>query len=146
MKIEHIYPVWFILCTVAGAIIGNFTGYGTVRGLTDGMMIAFSPLFIFGITYFLFMLWRPILPQCRCRQGNHKSYTYIETTEDSQAGRAVRFGCPRCGRIYEKIENRLNEITKDGISIPYMHHTKWGRWKETKATADDFAKRTDAGD
>ena len=144
MNIERLYPIWFVLCALTGVTIGSVTGHGTIRGLTVGMMIAVLPLFLVGLTYILTMLWRPDLPTCRCRQCNYKGYKYIGSTDDLPSGGSIRFGCPQCGRVYELSKDRFNELANDGRIVPYMHHTKWGRWKETKAKqppAGDVAER-----
>lgn len=144
MNIERLYPFWFVLCASAGAIIGSLTGHGAIPGLTGGMLIAVLPLFLLGLTYLLLTLWRPNLPTCRCRQCNYKGYKYIGSTDGLQSGEYVRFSCPKCGRVYELSRDRFNELANDGRTVPYMHHTKWGRWKETNAEqtpAGDVAKR-----
>jgi hypothetical protein len=140
MKIERQYPIWFILCALAGAIIGSMNGYGAIRGMTDGMVIATLPLFLLLLTYPLLMLWRPTLPTCRCRQCNYKGYKYVGSVEGLQSGSSIRFKCPQCGRVYELSRDRFSELANDDRMVPYMHHTKWGRWKETKA------EQTNAGD
>jgi hypothetical protein len=144
MNIERLYPIWFLLCASAGVTIGSVTGHGAIRGLTGGMLIAALPLFLLGLTYLFWMLWRPTLPTCRCRQCNYKGYKYVESADGLQAGGSTRFRCPQCGRVYGLSRDRFNELTNDGRTVPYMHHTKWGRWKETKAEqtpAGDVAKR-----
>ncbi len=133
MKIERLYPIWFVLCASAGAIIGRMTGDGIIRGLIAGMLVAALPLFLLVLVNLLLMLWRPNLPTCSCRQCNQKGYRYIDSADGHQTGVSVRFGCPRCGRLYELSRDRFNELTNDGRTIPYMYHTKWGRWKEAKA-------------
>jgi uncharacterized C2H2 Zn-finger protein len=132
MKIEHLYPIWFILCALAGSIIGRMTGHGAIRGMTDGMIIAVLPLFVLLLAYPILKLWRPTLPTCRCRQCNYKGYTYVGPGEGLQSYSSRRFRCPQCGRVYELSRDRFSEIVNDDHTIPFMHHTKWGRWKETK--------------
>lgn len=127
-----VYPIWFALCASAGAIIGSATGHGALHGLTSGMLVAVLPLFLMGLTYVFLMLWRPVLPVCRCRRCNCKSYKYIGSTDSFQSGGSIRYGCPQCGRVYELSHDRFNELANDGHTIPYMYHTKWGRWQETK--------------
>jgi predicted RNA-binding Zn-ribbon protein involved in translation (DUF1610 family) len=144
MNSERLYPIWFVLCALAGAVIGAVTGHGAIRGLTDGMLIAALPLFLLLLAYPLLILWRPTLPICRCRQCNHKGYKYVGPTDGLQVGGSVRFRCPQCGRVYELSRDRFSVLENDCRTVPYMHHTKWGRWKETKAeqaSADDVAKR-----
>jgi hypothetical protein len=133
MNIERLYPIWFVLCASAGTIIGSATELGAIRGLTGGMLIAVFPLFLLGLTYLFLMLWRPTLPTCRCRQCNYKGYKYIGSTDGLQAVDSIRFRCPQCGRVYELSHDRFDELANDGCTVPYMHHTKWGRWKEIKA-------------
>jgi hypothetical protein len=133
MNIERLYPIWFVLCALSGATIGSVTGHGAIRGLTGGMIIAALPLFLLGLAYLLMMLWRPDLPNCRCRQCNYKGYVFDGSIDGLEAGGSVRFRCPRCGRVYELSIDRFNELADDGSTVPYMHHTKWGRWKETTA-------------
>ena len=139
MNMERLYPIWFVLCASAGATIGSVTGHGVIRGLTDGMLIAVLPLFMLGLTNLLLMLWRPILPTCRCRKCNYKGYKYVGSTD----GGTITFRCPQCERVYELSCDRFNELANDGHAVPYMQHTKWGRWKETTAEqtpADDAVK------
>ena len=143
MNIERLYPIWFVVCASAGATIGSITGHGAIRGLTDGMLIAVLPLFLMGLTNLLLMLWRPLLPTCRCRQCNHKGYKYVGSTDGLQAADSIKFRCPQCGRVYELSRDRFNELANDGHAVPYMHHTKWGRWKDKKdeqTPAGDVAK------
>jgi hypothetical protein len=116
------------------------TGRGAIRGLTGGMIIAALPLFLLGLTYLLMMLWRPTLPTCRCHQCNYKGYEYVGPSEGLQSGSSIKFRCPQCGRVYELSRDRFSELANDDRTIPFMHHTKWGRWKETKA------EQTPAGD
>jgi hypothetical protein len=132
MKIEHLYPIWFILCAAAGALIGHFSGHGIIPGLTTAIMIAVAPIFLLILTHLLWMRWRPILPICRCGRCNHREYRYVEST-DGNTGRIVRFSCPQCGRIYELSRNQFYEIAADGSIEPYMNHTKWGRWKNVNS-------------
>lgn len=142
MNIERLYPICFILCAAAGAVIGKFSGHGIIRGLTDGMLIAALPVFLLIFGHLLWTFWRPILPACRCRQCNHRGYRYAGST-DNQTGGPVRFSCPKCGRVYEVSGNRFNELAADGSTIPYMHHSRWGRWKAAKAgqfSSGDAAK------
>jgi hypothetical protein len=144
MNIERLYPIWFLLCASAGAVIGIVTGHGAIRGLTAGMLIAVLPLFLLGLTYPLLMLWRPNLPTCRCRKCNYKGYEYVGSADGPKAGGSVRFSCHQCGRVYELCHDRFNEVVNDGRTVSYMHHTKWGRWKEPKAEqtpAGDVTKR-----
>jgi hypothetical protein len=133
MKIEHLYPIWFILCALVGSIIGSMTGHGAIRGMTDGMVIAVLPLFVLLLTYPILKLWRPTLPTCRCRQCNYKGYTYVGPGEGLQSCSSSRFRCTQCGRTYELSRDRFSELAHDDQTIPFMHHTKWGRWKETRA-------------
>jgi hypothetical protein len=144
MNIERLYPIWFVLCASAGAIVGRVTGDGTIRGLVAGMLIAALPVFLLGLMYLLLMLWRPNLPICRCRQCNHKGYKYIDSADGHQTGVSIRYMCPQCERLYELSRDRFNEVANDGRIVPYMYHTKWGRWKKTKAEqspAADVAER-----
>jgi hypothetical protein len=144
MNLERLYPFWFVLCAIAGAIIGSLTGHGAITGLTGGMLIAALPLLALGLAHLMMTLWRPILPTCRCLKSNHKGYRYVEPADGLASGRSVRFGCAKCGRVYELAHDRFNELATDGRTVPYMHHTKWGRWKETSAgspPAGNVAKR-----
>jgi hypothetical protein len=61
MNIERLYPLWFILCAAAGALLGNVTGYGPVQGLVDGIIVAVSPLFLIMLAHGIMSLWRPII-------------------------------------------------------------------------------------
>ena len=131
MNLERLYPIWFILCASAGAVVGNLTGYGAIHGLTDGMMVAVSPLFLLMMGLLLMSFWRPILPPCRCGHSNHKGYRHVSPADDAKSG--IRFECPKCGRAYELSKDRFDEIASDGHTIPYMRHTKWGRWRKAKA-------------
>lgn len=131
MKFERLYPIWFAMCAAVGAIVGNLTDYGAIRGLTDGMIVAVMPLLLMILAVLFMSLWRPPLPDCRCGQCKHKGYRYLGPTDDAHAG--IRFNCPKCGRVYESFNGRFDEIAGDGHIVPYMHHSKWGRWKITGA-------------
>jgi hypothetical protein len=133
MNIERLYPIWFVLCASAGAIIGSATGHGAIRGLTDGMLIAAAPIFVLVLAHLLLMLWRPDLPACRCGRCRHRGYRYVGSADDGKAGIPHRFSCPRCGRVYELSDGRFDELANDGHTVPYMRHTKWGRWRKTEA-------------
>lgn len=76
MKLELLYPAWVILCAATGALLGNVNGYGTFRGLSDGVIVAMLPIFFLMIGLGIMSLWRPLLPPCRCGQCNHKGYRY----------------------------------------------------------------------
>jgi uncharacterized C2H2 Zn-finger protein len=144
MNIERVYPIWLLVCASAGVALGIVTGEGAIQGLIAGMLIAVLPLLLLGLTYPLLMLWRPSLPICRCRECNYKGYKYVRSSDGLHVGSSVRFRCPRCGRVYELSRDRFNELANDGHTIPYMQHTKWGRWKEIKAeqaSADDVTRR-----
>ena len=142
MNIERLYPLWFILCAAIGAVLGNVTGYGTVRGLADGMIVAVSPIFLLMLALALMSLWRPILPNCRCGKCNHKGYRYVSPASHTPSG--IRFRCPECGRVYESSRGRFDEVSDDGHIIPYMRHSKWGRWRKYAATLP--SPSTDTGE
>jgi hypothetical protein len=127
MNIERLYPLWFILCAAMGALLGSVTGYGAVRGLVDGLIVAASPLFLLMLALALMSLWRPVLPPCRCGKCTHKEYRHVSPASDIPSG--IRFQCPECGRVYASSKERFDEITNDGRIVPYMRHTKWGRWR-----------------
>lgn len=129
MNIERLYPVWFVLCAAAGAIVGRVTGRGAMRGLTDGMLVAALPLFLLILTHLLLRLWRPDLPTCRCGQCRSREYRYVGQADGGNGGTPIRFSCPRCGRLYELSGGRFDELADDGRAVPHMRHTKWGRWK-----------------
>ncbi len=143
MNIERLYPIWLILCAATGALLGNVTGYGTVRGLADGMIVAVSPIFLLMLALALMSLWRPILPPCRCGKCNHKGYRYVSPASDNPSG--IRFRCPECGRVYESSGGRFDEVSNDGHIIPYMRHSKLGRWKKYAATLPSPATETETG-
>ncbi len=148
MNPERLYPVWFVLCALLGTIVGSLTGYGAIRGLTDGMLIAVSPVLLLLLAYPLLMLWRPTLPACRCGRCNYKGYQCVGPADDLQAGEPVRFKCPHCGRIYELCRDRFSELADDGRALSYMHHTRWGRWKVARAeqaAAGDVVERAAPG-
>lgn len=126
MNIERIYPIWFVLCAAAGVVIGNATGHGAIRGVINGMLVAAAPLFLLILTCLLMRLWRPDLPTCRCGQCRCREYRYVGQDE---GGTSTRFSCPICGRLYELSGGRFDELAGDGRVVPYMRHTKWGRWK-----------------
>jgi hypothetical protein len=130
VKLELLYPVWFILCASTGAWLGNVTGYGTVRGLADGLIVAASPLFVLMLALALMSFWRPILPPCRCGKCNHKDYKYADSSGLAETGRQTRWVCPECGRSYESCNGRFDELLNDGRIAPYVYHTKWGRWRK----------------
>ncbi len=131
MNFERLYPIWFILCALAGAIIGSVTGHGAIRGLINGMLAAASPIFLLTAAHLLLRLWRPDLPACRCGHCSSRGYKYIAPTDGPQAGAPRRFQCPQCERVYELAGGRFDERAKDGSTVPYLYHTKWGRWKNT---------------
>ncbi|QLQ24426.1 MAG: hypothetical protein HZT41_05745 [Dechloromonas sp.] len=62
MKLELLYPAWVILCAATGALLGNVNGYGTFRGLSDGVIVAMLPIFFLMIGLGIMSLWRPLLP------------------------------------------------------------------------------------
>jgi hypothetical protein len=145
MNAERIYPITFIISAAIGAIIGKVTGYGTIRGLTVGMLIAALPIFLLIIGYLFLMRWRPDLPNCRCGQCKYKNYQFVGQTGLNKADTRLRFKCPKCGRTYELFEARFDELTPDSHIVPYMGHSKWGRWMKAEAkqtSADKFAKST----
>ncbi len=131
MSVERLYPIWFVLCASAGALIGSVTGHGAIHGLVDGMVIAALPLVLSGLAYLVVVLWRPDLPACRCGQCRAKGYEYVGSNTGLQAG--VRYRCPRCGRVYELSRGRFDELTEGDRSLPYMLHTKWGRGRAIEA-------------
>ncbi|PKN18663.1 MAG: hypothetical protein CVU71_14415 [Deltaproteobacteria bacterium HGW-Deltaproteobacteria-6] len=134
MKIKHLYPIAFVICAIIGAIVGKTTGYGALRGMTDGIIIAALPLFLIILIYPVLTAWRPVLPVCRCGKSRARNYLYIGPADAAQTDGSVRFKCPTCGRIYEKDHNRFNELMPDGKMVPYMSHSKWGRWRQTPAS------------
>lgn len=125
---NYLYPLWLILCISVGGLLGYMTGYGTFRGMTDGMFVAVLPLFLFMIGLMLMSLWRPILPACRCGKCPSKRFRYVRPTKDDQPG--IRFQCSACGRIYVSSQGRFDEVSADGQMIPYLRHSRWGRWKQ----------------
>jgi hypothetical protein len=129
MNLERPYPFWLVTCVSVGTIAGYLTDYGAIQGLTTGMIVAVSPLFLLMLALLFMSFWRPILPNCRCGQYNHKGYQYVSPTGDVQAG--TRFKCPKCGRVYESSNWCFDEISNDGHTVPFMYYTKWGRWKLT---------------
>jgi hypothetical protein len=104
-----------------------------MRGMTNGMLIAALPVFLLVLIYLILMAWRPDLPTCRCGKCRYKNYMYIGPSDMIRADGSFRFKCPKCGRVYEKNLNRFNELMADGKMVPYMSHSKWGRWKQTNA-------------
>lgn len=128
MNIERLYPLWFILCAAAGALLGNVTGYGPVQGLVDGIIVAVSPLFLMMLAHGIMSLWRPIIPPCRCGKCTYKEYRYVSHASDDSSG--IRFQCPACGRVYASSRGRFDEVSDDGRIVPYMCHSQWGRWRK----------------
>lgn len=133
MNLEKLYPLWFILCTAAGASIGHFTGYGVLKGAVDGVFISWTPLFLLVLLLAFMSVWRPTLPSCRCGKSGRNAYRLAGVV--SEAPRRVRFQCAACQRIYESSAGRFDEATGDGRLEPYMRHSKWGRWKRCAAGA-----------
>ena len=129
MKLEFLYPAWFILCTSAGAFLGNVTGYGTLRGLSDGAIVAMAPIFLLMAALAITSLWRPLLPPCRCGKCKQRKYRLAKQAGDTR--QAIRYQCPECGRVYEPSNGRFDEVANDGRLVPYLSHSKWGRWKES---------------
>lgn len=125
---DYLYPAWFILCVTAGAVVGYLTEYGTFKGMTDGALVAASPLLLVMIGLALMSIWRPILPKCRCGECPRKNKRYVSPANDGQKI-GIRVQCPVCGRIYATALGRFDEVADNGQIIPYMHHSKWGRWK-----------------
>jgi hypothetical protein len=130
MKLDYWYPVWVILCACIGALLGNMTGYGTFRGMTDGVIVAMLPFFLLMVALSVMSRWRPILPPCRCGKCNHKAYRYVGSSDLADAGRQTRWLCPECERTYQSCKGRFDELLNDGRIAPYMSHTKWGRWRK----------------
>lgn len=131
MRIEHLYLVWVILCAAAGALIGAKSGHGILRGVSDGMFVAFLPLFLWMIVYWLMSSWRPLLPPCRCGKSRRQGYRHVGPEMSGRPGRCFR--CHACGRLYESHDGRFDEVTDTGCIVPYMHHSRWGRWKRCAA-------------
>lgn len=132
MNIERLYPIGFIICAIIGAIIGRVSGHGVLRGMTNAMIIAALPVFLLILIYLILMAWRPDLPVCRCGKCRCRDYRYAGSTDSPRAASIVHFECPKCGRVYEKDHGSFNELLADGQTVPYMNHTKWGRWKRAK--------------
>jgi len=142
MKLEFLYPVWLILCTATGAALGHFTGYGTLRGLSDGVIVAMMPLFLLMLSLGIASLWRPLLPPCRCGKCSGRKYRLARQAGDTP--QAIRFRCPECGRVYESSRGRFDEVADDGRLLPFLHHSKWGRWKASVAGVAREAPRDTA--
>lgn len=130
MKLDYLYPVWFILCISLGALLGNATGYGAFRGSVDGMFVAISPLLLLMVGLALMSLWRPLLPRCRCGKCPNRRTRYRRPADDDNIG--ARFQCPLCGRVYAASPGRFDDVAADGQIVPYLHHSKWGRWKRVQ--------------
>ncbi len=131
MNLERAYPAWFATCALVGALIGKAMGHGAIEGLTTGMLVAASPIILLGLAHVALAFWRPVLPPCRCGRCNHSQYGLeAPAPGDAAAGGApLRFRCPRCDRSYEFTPGRFDELSSAGHVVPYMRHTKWGRWK-----------------
>ncbi len=127
MKLEFLYPAWLILCSATGAVLGNVTGYGTLRGLSDGVIVAMMPLFLLMLALGIASLWRPLLPPCRCGKCSGRKYRLVRQVDDTR--QAIRYRCPECGKVYESSNGRFDEVTDDDRLLPYLYHSKWGRWK-----------------
>jgi len=127
IRLEFLYPVWLVLCAATGAFLGNVTGYGTIRGLSDGVIVAMAPLFLLMLALGIASLWRPLLPPCRCGKCSRRKYRLARQV--GEARQAIRYRCPECGRVYESSDGRFDEVADDGRLLPYLHHSKWGRWK-----------------
>lgn len=134
MRLEFLYPAWFVLCASIGAFLGNATGYGALRGLSDGVIVATMPIFLLMAALGVISLWRPLLPPCRCGKCRQRNYRLAERAGDARP--ATRYRCPECGRVYESSKGSFDEVTEDGCIIPYMHHSKWGRWRKHAAGPD----------
>ena len=131
MNLERAYPAWFVACSIAGALIGKAMGQGAIEGLMTGMLFAASPILLLGLVHVAQAFWRPVLPPCRCGRCNHRQYRLeAPVPGDAAAGGApLRFRCPKCDRRYVISPGRFDELPSEGPVIPYMRHTKWGRWE-----------------
>jgi hypothetical protein len=133
MNIERLYPPVFIVCAATGAVVGKVAGYGVLRGLMWGMCIAALPVFLLLVAYLVVTMWRPVMPVCRCGQTRYRDYAYVAPKGNIPADDRVHFRCPKCGRTYEKRRERFDELTADGCAMPYMTHTRWGRWRKAES-------------
>jgi hypothetical protein len=128
MNLEYLYPIWVLLCLAAGALIGSQTDQGVFRGMTNGIYVAFLPVFLLMLGLWLTSWWRPILPPCLCGKCKQKQYRLARPISESPA--KVRFKCPECGRVYECSKGRFDEVVENDRLVPYLRHSKWGRWTQ----------------
>lgn len=142
MKLEFLYPAWVILCASTGAWLGNVTGYGTLRGLSEGAIVSMLPIFLLMIALGIMSIWRPILPPCHCGKSNHKGYQYAGSSDVAETGRQTRWICLECGRPYRSCKGRFDEVLNDGRIAPYMHHTKWGYWRKDEPSSCNHDRST----
>ena len=91
--------------------------------------MAMAPIFLLMAALAITSLWRPLLPPCRCGKCKQRKYRLAKQAGDTR--QAIRYQCPECGRVYESSSGRFDEVANEGRLVPYLRHSKWGRWKES---------------
>lgn len=120
--------VWFLLLLV---IMGYLVGLKyNIHILKLPWYIILSLVLVSCFLIILYDRWQPLLPVCK--SGKCKKWRDYKFLSSSDVGRIYRCSC---GDDYVLIEGphgerHCMELLDDGITRPYMKHTRFRRWEK----------------
>ena len=128
MNLDRALPIFVILCTSIGALMGYRLGDSAVTGAAIGLAVGFSPLLLLGIGDGFFTLWCPDRPTCMCGKCKSNDYRYLGPPS-KPSDDAYYYKCPSCGREYRLQNKRFDLRSSKNDFQPHMMISKWGRWR-----------------
>lgn len=128
MNFEHLLLAFNFVSIIAGAIIAVCIDVSPWLGAACGCLVGASPMIILCVICVGIMWWCPDLPRCKCGQTKYGEYEYVDPMEFSE-DMWYEYRCPKCGRRYKSKRGILVECRGNGITVPFMKHSRWGRWQ-----------------
>ena len=123
---------WMIAILFVGGLVAWLLGHSPLWGLVIGSAIASAPLVLLGIPIGIMALWRPARPRCKCGRCTSGQFRYIGP-DSVRPNMTYDYQCPSCERRYRLRGASFHEILPDHSTIPYMTHSKFGRWTHDQA-------------
>lgn len=124
---------FFIAVLVVGCALATALHYGAREGRpflyvgATAAVILLVLAVVVGLS-FLAVWWRPSFP--RCKTGKCKDALDYERL--GTEGDVTRYRC-RCGIEYLLSPDGTLKVVESGETIPFMRHTRFGRWKPSPA-------------
>lgn len=117
--------VLLVGCVVYGGAWGGRHG-GRGIGMAVGLLAFLAATLFLAVIQTAWWYWRPPLPPCRSGQCRRpRDYTFLRRIDQGEL-----YQC-RCGTSYvrDRSGRRFLESGPEGISRPFMRHSRWGRWR-----------------